>query len=510
MKNSLKLTAIASVCFTLVACGGGSNSSGLDSGVNTPVTASYVSSGTVTGLGSIIVDGVRIDDSAVSSKEIGESGEVENVEVKLGQTVEVGHDDKNKADEVKIKLALHGLVEVVSATDLTIMNTAIKINTDSTLGPVTILEGFTALTDLVVGDGVKVYGTPVVNTDGTVSLQATRLEKKAVVQKLRYFGRVTSLDTTAKTFKLGNVTVNYASVANLNVVNGQKVMVIADKTTGYSNGVLTATKVKTKSEIKKKHEHLTGVISQLDATAKTFFVEDIKVSYTDNVEVKPSKAQFSDIKEGAYVKVKGDISVDANGVKTVVAKEIGIRKQEDHSGEFELHGSILNFVSDADFMVRDVKVDASKATIDYTNCGATSLGNGLQVEVEGSVVNKVVADSTTPVLASLLATKVSCESVDSAQNGSTIGVDGSTSLPAPPVIIEKIANVTAVNTSTTPPTITITVTQDFAPTVQVSPLTLLLDGLTIDTLMDKRVKIEYIKVGDVFVAKKIRVAKLGL
>ncbi len=509
MKNSLKLTAIATVCLTLIACGGGSNSSGSNT-PSTNVAASYVSSGTVTGLGSIIVDGIRIDDSSVSSKEIAENGETETVEVKLGQTVEVGHDDKNKADQVKVKLALHGNIESVTLTDVTIMNTGIKINTDVNLGPVTLFEGFVNLSDLTVGDGIKVYGTPVINTDGSVSLQATRLEKKSVVSHLRYAGRVRDLDTVSKTFKLGNVTVNYSGVANVNLMNGQKAMVTADKTTGYTNGVLTASKVKTKVEIEKKHENISGMISQLDATAKTFYLEDMKVSYTDNIEVKPSKAQFSDIQDGIFVKVKGDISIDSNGIKTVLAKEIGIRKQEDHSSEFELHGSILNFVSNADFMVRDVRVDATNATIDYTDCGSSALSDGLQVEVEGSVVNKLSTDPTIPSTASLVATKVSCESLDSTQNGTTIGADGSTTLPSPPVVIEKIAYVTAVDTSTTPASITISITKDFTPTIKIASVTLLLDGLTLDNLMDKRIKIEYIKVGETFVAKKIRVAKLGL
>ena len=58
----------------------------------------------------------------------------------------------------------------------------------------------------------------------------------------------------------------------------------------------------------------------------------------------------------------------------------------------ELHGTITNFVSVANFQVRGVLVDASAAT--FSGGTAADLQNNAYVEIHGTVSNNVVSAST--------------------------------------------------------------------------------------------------------------------
>ena len=90
-----------------------------------------------------------------------------------------------------------------------------------------------------------------------------------------------------------------------------------------------------------------------------------------------------DLKPGAYIVIKGTYSAD----NVLKAASVVIRGVDQEKGkEIELHGTIVDFHSVADFKVRGVSVDATGVTLDNASCPAVShLVNELQVAVFGSL-----------------------------------------------------------------------------------------------------------------------------
>ncbi len=385
----------------LAACGGGGTST------STTPTATATSAGTVTGFGSVIVDGERIDDSKARVETENPDGSMSLAELKLGQSVRVQYDGNMSASHVRIDPSLVGSVTAVDlpALSLTVAGQTVVVNTDPAAGPVTVFDApYTSLADVQVGDLVEVHGLPVFDSaTGTYTVQATRIEKKSTpVAYFRLAGLVQGLDTTAKVFTLGNLTIDYTNatvrpdVAAL--ADGKHVRIWVDVSTPISTTNSVPAKFVSIDERNKPNAieaRVGGTISKWDATAKTFEVNGIKVDAT-TAKLLPASRSFADLADGVYVRVRGNFATDG----TLVATSIVLRKFE-FDFSVELHGTITDYVSDADFKVRGVPVDASSATIDLTRCptGTTALGDGLFVEVEGNIASGP----------KLVATKVKCD-----------------------------------------------------------------------------------------------------
>lgn len=409
-QNNLRISLIAAACaaLTLAACGGGGSSTGSTS----TTLGTAVVSGTVTGFGSVIVDGVRIDDQTVTAGVENADGSVTSAELKIGQHVEVEHDGNLVAKSIRIMSEVAGAVSAVDTTagTLTVLGQTATVNTDPAAGPVTVFEApYQGLADIKVNDLVEVHALIKTDTAGKTTLQATRIEKKLSADASRLRGTVAALSTTDKTFKIGDLLISYAN-ANVTptpatLANGSEVAVwIPLNATTSTADAVNATKVKIRDRKAEAHEmeaKLGGVASQPDTTAKTFMIDSVKVDASEATFEQRGKT-FADIKDGTYVRVKGTYLADG----TLKATTIVLRMAEEQSsgGETELHGTILNFTSNADFTVRDVHVDASSATI---SCGgSTTLSNNLQVEVEGSLTAE----------GKVIATQVKCENTKEGQS----------------------------------------------------------------------------------------------
>lgn len=163
------------VALVLHGCGGGDQVAGSPGGVGSGGTGSY-SAGPVSGLGSIIVNGVRYDVATatiVSEDEL----PLTEADLSLGQVVEVqGSDivsgqsgalDTATATKVKVRRALVGRVTAVAfgagAGTLTVLNQTVQIN------PKTVLPS-----NLVVGNEVAVHGFV---DQGSGKLKATRVDR---------------------------------------------------------------------------------------------------------------------------------------------------------------------------------------------------------------------------------------------------------------------------------------------------------------------------------------------
>jgi hypothetical protein len=475
-QQRFSIIAAACAAVALAACGGGGGSGSTSATVSTPVTpSSSTMSGTVTGFGSIIVDGVRINDRAAVAGIEKEDGSVRSAEVKLGHHVEVEHDASLTAKTIQISSEVEGTVSAVGASSLTVMGQTVAINTDATAGPVTVFEApYQKLVDIKVNDLVEIHGMIKVDSAGKSTIQATRIEKKISSDANRVRGTVTALSTSASTFKIGDLLVSYANAkvtpASVTLANGMEVAIWVPLNATSTGTAINASKVKIKdlkTVMQMADAKVGGIATKLDASAKTFVVDGVTVD-ASGASFEPSGKTLADIKEGSYVRVQGDYLADGS----LKAKSIVLRALEKQSGqEVELHGSVLNFKSNADFTLRDVHVDASTATI---SCSPATLSNNLQIEVEG----RLTAEGK------VLAATVKCEKTQDEQS-----------------VLERSGVAAKIDLTTK--TLTIGTGQETL-SVQWSATTLFV-GVEQSTLDGKTVKVEGVLSGGVFRATKIKI-----
>ena len=401
----LSFLATVSVVGILSACGGGGGYSSPAVYTPPPPTASgnATISGTVTGFGSLIVDGKRIDNHAVAAGKDHEDGSIVTVELKLGQHVDVQHDGNLVAKQIRVISEVEGRVEKIdlAAGSLTVLGQSIFVNTNATLGPVTVFGmPYTKLADVKLDDVVEVHALIKTDAAGKSTMQATRIEQEEAGEAYnRVHGIIAELSTSTHTFKLGDLLIDYADAKLLPtgavLANGLEVHVSVPLGTVSGTSAIKAKVIKLsdrKGESEGKEAELGGPIAALDGGSKSFTINGIKVDASSATFNQPGKS-FADLKNGTYVVIKGSYGSD----KTLKAKTIVIRGVDDEKDhEVELHGTILDFISNANFTLRGVSVDASSAIFDPISCvGIIQLANNMQIEIRGSLtaVGKVKASS---------------------------------------------------------------------------------------------------------------------
>ena len=248
MKSIRKFAAplLSSVMLFVAACGGGGDSGG---GTTTPPTVGIdgggFSSGTITGFGSVIVNGVRFSTTTAAITIDGRSGASES-ELKVGQVVEVrGRFDSNGTTGTATTITFNDSTEgPVSAVD-TVAGTLVVLGQTVRVNGATVFDDrFTtpSLAGIAVGSVVEVSGFR--NAAGEIV--ATRIEPKAAGGTFELTGTVSALDTTNRRFNIGATVINYANVTPTDgtLSNGG---CAEAKGTAFAGGALTATSVEVKS-----------------------------------------------------------------------------------------------------------------------------------------------------------------------------------------------------------------------------------------------------------------------
>lgn len=359
----------------LAGCGGGGGGVATVGGGG---TGSF-SAGPIAGFGSIIVHGVRFDDALARVLDDDDDDGLphDRNELKLGMMVRVKGKAKSRkadntdvADEIKFGSELLGPIDSINAT----AKTLVVLGQTVQITPTTIFEDGLTLSTLKVNDIVEVNGfvDPVNNR-----LVATRIELKdlAKVKAFKLQGTVSALDTTAKTFKIGTLTISFASSvfkpANLTLVNGLVVRVRLATTP--ATGTRTALRIRAvEAEVEDRDEfEIEGIITDFTSSAK-FSVNGQPVDAS-------GATVPAGLKKGDRVEVEGRL---VNGV--LVAKKVEL-EDENEKREFELHGLISNLNTTAKtFVLRGLTVDFS-GSVTFLPAGKTAadLINGANVEVKG-------------------------------------------------------------------------------------------------------------------------------
>lgn len=211
VKRMFQLAGIpAAIALTVVSCGGGSGGQASLGGAGTV----GVSSGPITGFGSVFVNGVEFKTAGAQVTVNGASATP--ADLKVGMMVQVdGSIDANGSTGTAAKIRydddVEGVVDSVAPTKNSLVVMGQKVVVDN----MTVFHGVTGLANIQAGNVVEVSG--MVDAAGVV--HATHIELKktsfAAGDQLNLRGKVASLDTTNSTFDIGTQTVSYAT-ANLN------------------------------------------------------------------------------------------------------------------------------------------------------------------------------------------------------------------------------------------------------------------------------------------------------
>jgi len=361
----LRLLVLAS----LTSCGG------VDSG-GTGASAAY---GPVNGLGSIIVNGVRFDESSASiSDEDGQPVGRERLQLGVMTSVEgssiVSDANGRRATARRVRLfsELIGPIGAVDAATQTIavLGQTVRITPATVFG-----DGLpVGLASLQVGMVVEVFARLDSATD---TYAATRIEQQSGVTSYVLRGQVDAVDATARTFRVGALVVDFSQVTAAdaaNVVVGNTVRVRL--ATSPSAGVWRAQSVSSgrRSIADGEEASIEGRISAFES-AQRFSV--------DGVPVDATAASFPDgvsaIKLGARVSVEGSAK---DGV--VFAAVVRVEGDEDSSNStFEVNGAIEALDPVGRVMtVRGVSVDFS-GNVEFDGGTISDLRIGRTIEVEG-------------------------------------------------------------------------------------------------------------------------------
>jgi len=289
----------------LAACGGGGSSGGIGGTGGGGIGGTGVAYGTITAFGSVWVNGVEYSTNGTvfKTEDKPDGAGASQSDLRIGMVVQVdGSISGATASIITVDESIKGFVEqVIDANRMVVMGQTVQIDNttrfDNNVVP-------------VQGDRVNVYG--LVAGDGIVA--ASFIEKKTAAPNPPFAvkGVVKNLDTTAKTFQVGTLTVQYAGAVVDNRLtgswNGQQVDVKGTACAGVAPvcGTLTASKVEpaganlssaTQGEIE-------GIVSAV--TASGFTIGNQVVATTGSTRYEGGV--FGDIAVGTKLEAEGSIS----------------------------------------------------------------------------------------------------------------------------------------------------------------------------------------------------------
>jgi hypothetical protein len=357
----------------LSACGGG----GGDEAAGSAGAQSFTS-GPISGLGSIIVGGVRFEDDSARVEDddgVSHSGSV----LALGMMVEVHgssiDDSTGRAVAALIRFGseLKGPVASIDAVAQTIrvLDQTVEIRPE-TVFDVRLAGGLAAI---AVGQILEIHAL-FDRTSGRYVATRLELEDNAAAYRLR--GLVSQLDTAAKTFHIGDAAIDYSGVpaADLpaGLADGMRVRVRLQ--TAQVGGQWVAISVR--SGVRRVDDfaeaRIRGFVTTFSSPQR-FEVEGIPIDAGGaSFEPGPGAVQL-----GALIEVRGQAQ---SGV--IMARRVKvIDRLSDDWRRVELHGTVSELDTAATtFVLREVKVDYSRV-IEWKEGRPQELANGKSLEVKG-------------------------------------------------------------------------------------------------------------------------------
>ncbi len=374
LARALAMVAIAG---GVVACGGGGG------GSTAGIDRLGISSGTITGFGSIFVNGVewRTSSAGISV----DDGPGTEADLRLGQVVTVrgtlDADGKGgRADSIDFDNEVEGPITSVDAAAASfVVLGQLVLTSPDTIFDDDIAGGFAGL---AVDMPVEVSG----HRDATGAIRAARVERHDAGDDFEVKGVVSGLDPVAKTFQLGSLVVNYAGAVledfgSDTLGNGDSVEVEGD----VAGGVLVATKVEREDDLAGDdgdESEVEGYITRFVSPAD-FDVAGVRVTTNAGTEFEGGTA--ADLAPDLKVEVEGEF----NTAGVLVADKVEIRVQPDDA-DVEVAGAVTALQAGG-FAIQGVLVRVTPTTLWEDDSGAAlgtfslaDLRVGDYVEIRGA------------------------------------------------------------------------------------------------------------------------------
>jgi len=357
-------------------------SSGDGSGVGSGGTGistgdASTSVGSVSGLGSIIVDSVRynIDSASVDLHDA--------AALDIGMTVSVrgpinASAATGVAQQVSSSVELRGPASAINSS----AGSFVMMGTVVTIDEATVMADLSGLADLPSGSVIQVWGLPA----GPGLLRATRIQRQVFDTSSVVTGTIERLDAGAGTFSLGGVSVAYGAAAFGSGLNANALAngaIVRARSPGpVVSGVFNATQI----ELWYPVPVATGTAIQLEGVITNYASLgsfNLLGSSVDASMAQVTGGQASKVGNGVTVEVAGTLS---NGV--LVASKVKIKHLPGGGAlpSFTLIGPVGNYVSPASFRVHGQQVDASGASVVFVNGMPAMLSNGTPVTILGSQI----------------------------------------------------------------------------------------------------------------------------
>lgn len=372
---ALSLAAVLALLLlaTVLPGCGGVDSGGTGQTVERPTTAS----GRVTGFGSVIVNGIRYDDSQATV--VDDDGVTRpRTDLRLGMVVEVqgrvrGNSGQGTASRIQFGHEIAGPVESVDlpASRLVVLGQTVQVDVD------TLFDGYPAgLADVLAGQRVAVHGF---YDSSTGRYTATRIEVRSTLGQYTLRGRISALQgPPTRTFSIGGALIDYGAVAPGSLpalANGLSVRVSLNTTQVSGRWVATSVHTSQRNFPDREEAELEGFVSGY-VSAASFFVAGVPVD-ASGPGVRVRRGTLADLADGVRVEVDGEMVA---GV--LVATELDFKRGGDQ--EFELHGPIESVnVATQTLVLRGVTV-AWDGNTQFAAGNAGDLVVGALLDVRGA------------------------------------------------------------------------------------------------------------------------------
>lgn len=351
----------------LSACGGSSTSTPEQVAAIPILSANSLSvAGLVSGLGSVIVNGVRYETIGAKSVD-SDDKKIINSQIGIGMILSLEPSSFNTAaaSTIHIQKGIKGPIANVNAAQYTLTVAGLPVTGDATTLVVKANGTIGNFAELA-NNSVEVYGLP--QTNG--NFKATRIEIESSPSLVQLSGAISELNTTNTTFKLGSgnnlVTISYGALTvATGLANGVVVSVHTNAMLSTNQYAATqiylrapsalifneyATNYKGTSNVRNETNELYGMVSGLSSIASgcNLQVQGVSVNVA-------STTLCNSIQNGDYVEVKGILS---NGSLTA------------HRIEFRTTGGDRNLNG-----YSDDKNDDNHDELKYSRLLTTSTGN---------------------------------------------------------------------------------------------------------------------------------------
>jgi hypothetical protein len=388
-----KVAGAIAVVLGLSACGGGGSG-------DTSATASSASVGTITGFGSIFVNGVEyetdgatiiIDDNPGSESDLAVGMVVEltgSASGATGRALTI-----NASDELEGIVQSNSIPPAGNSGTLVIMGQTVTVDLN-TLFESTV-AGVNGIDQVVAGHIVEVSGY----SDGAGAVFATRVEVKAPdlasylidhPNGVEVKGLVSNLDAAMQTFDIGAMPVSYAGALvdnDFTLANG--VFVEVKSVAGIDGtGTLVASKVELEDDGVKGHQGDDGDEFEIKAVISTpfdgtsFSMDGTTVVVTGNTEFR--RGDTSGLLAGVLVEAEGNF----NAAGELVAEKINFEDE----GDTEVEGTVTDVTTTGVNTGTVTLQDGSVITVTSTTIMKDSRDEGMTPDLRFNLQALVIGD----------------------------------------------------------------------------------------------------------------------